>query len=109
LPFLSSLENLKLGALLFITSDIFKSLIHLKTLDISQDDDDLDDEMFILKYGKNLQILDHLKQIELVKLRIYEYLNINEIQKKYSHVRFQWFIEYENGTSSVYEDFFRKE
>jgi len=84
---LTTLQYLKIGGA-WIESDSLIKLVHLKKLTLSYPYE----QLFSI-VGRDFEIIDYLKEleeIELRKLKSYNFFKINEIQEKYAHVRFRW-------------------
>lgn len=90
----TNLQTLKLSNIFSLGFDYFKSLAHLRALHIHLHDDqfNISREYFEKNYGINLSIIEYLKELQLVKLCRFDFLNCQEIQEKYPHVRILWKI-----------------
>lgn len=94
---LTNLRSLSLGyGVEFITFDSLKQLAYLKKLNILYEGH-LNYRNFERKFGINLEIIGHLKSLEVFELKHRCFFGtkvpLNAIQQKYSHVRFRWFLE----------------
>jgi hypothetical protein len=91
LKLLTNLQTLKIGEGLFkIKSESLKELVHLKVLDLYHFSTDFSRRGLEKRYGVNLNILDSLKELEVLKLTnrpFFSFIKYNYIKDKYPHLR----------------------
>jgi hypothetical protein len=82
-----------------INLETLKEFVHLKKLYFHSDLHTLQE--LDSKFGRNLEVLEYLKELKVVKLLKFSHYNYYLIQKRYPHVRFQWY--HSPGGVSYYE------
>jgi hypothetical protein len=93
-----NLEKLKIAHLSATTKETLQNLVHLKQFNISHESPSISCRGLEIKYGQQFQVLDYFQELEEVKLCRYMIadLKMQEVQEKYSHVRFRWLVTIED-------------
>jgi hypothetical protein len=89
---LTNLQHLKIGNNMMYYLSSFQSLVKMKTFNVRHDAHVIDHDVFEDQFGENIEVLDSFKELEIVKLNRFPFLNCKSLQEAYPHVRFIWTV-----------------